>query len=708
MLLFTALWYRYEAQLQQRAHITQLLSALQVSIRPFIENGNYDQLNTHFERARFSSPLEIHAVVLFNQAHQPLVASGQLEALKDFAPITTANTLTIQQLGQQQLALQPLASLPLSLSADNRLSGMTDKYYLAILVSPKIATSVWLLPVAIVALLGFVMLVMLFNTVRRAAFRQYTDISLLVHKLHQLRQGQQHSRINEDLVPELLTLKEAINKFADHQFQLTEQLNTELGVSRQQLAELQQQFSSVKREHTTLSRQHYHDKETLRHWLLNMQSLSQQADQMPMPEFVRQLHSLLSLMLFKQQAELLPDAPKPLPEWLSAQVALWSEDENTSVELCILEAPETVNQQLIAPLNAVNALIKALINISKEASQVTELTVRSSLTKHAESAELHISVTSNGQGLSRHNRALLQSTNIDRLQWQDSNAGLVMLLAEKLRATLDIQSLEGLGTTLTIHLPVSVETFSPPLLANLLVVDVNTPRLSERKMSFSAVALNTLFCTSLDELKLKYKQFDFDVVVVFLPDPKDLTSWQSALQHIAESSRILCCSSVTAAPIWQEALMIPVQDKPFCLADLNQHVTDATQPSAASLPRLLVVDDNPTNLAFITVLMKEQPLQLVTVMSGTEALRICAEQQFDIILLDIQLPDINGTDVAIRLRQMPAYKNIPILAFTAHALKHEVELFLQSGMDDVIFKPLEIDKLQTILSWCSVKQKHVG
>ena len=68
--------------------------------------------------------------------------------------------------------------------------------------------------------------------------------------------------------------------------------------------------------------------------------------------------------------------------------------------------------------------------------------------------------------------------------------------------------------------------------------------------------------------------------------------------------------------------------------------------------------------------------------------------------LDIQLPDLHGTEVAKQLRQTPAYQTTPILAFTAHALADEVASFKAAGMNDVIFKPLEVSKLQQIMRWC--------
>jgi CheY-like chemotaxis protein len=58
---------------------------------------------------------------------------------------------------------------------------------------------------------------------------------------------------------------------------------------------------------------------------------------------------------------------------------------------------------------------------------------------------------------------------------------------------------------------------------------------------------------------------------------------------------------------------------------------------------------------------------------------------------------MSGVDIARHLRQQPAYQNTPILAFTAHALPEEIATFLAAGMNDIIVKPLEPQRLETLL-----------
>ena len=113
---------------------------------------------------------------------------------------------------------------------------------------------------------------------------------------------------------------------------------------------------------------------------------------------------------------------------------------------------------------------------------------------------------------------------------------------------------------------------------------------------------------------------------------------------------------------------------------------------------ILVVDDNETNLAFVQVLLKNKPLVLHTATSAAQVFSLCQQQRFDMILLDIQLPDMSGVDIAKQLRQMPQFRQVPIVAFTAHAMPAEIETYRDAGMDDIVFKPLEPARLDSLLA----------
>jgi two-component system cell cycle response regulator DivK len=80
---------------------------------------------------------------------------------------------------------------------------------------------------------------------------------------------------------------------------------------------------------------------------------------------------------------------------------------------------------------------------------------------------------------------------------------------------------------------------------------------------------------------------------------------------------------------------------------------------------------------------------------GPEGLQIAQDQGPDLILIDINLPDMDGYEVTARLREMPSLDGTPIVALTANVLRGDRERTLQAGCDGYIQKPLDVDMLPT-------------
>ena len=84
--------------------------------------------------------------------------------------------------------------------------------------------------------------------------------------------------------------------------------------------------------------------------------------------------------------------------------------------------------------------------------------------------------------------------------------------------------------------------------------------------------------------------------------------------------------------------------------------------------------------------------------NGVEALRVLQDQRFDVVLMDIQMPILDGVETTRRLRMDPAMKGLPIVALTAHAMVDDRQRFLDAGMDDYLTKPVEEAELVRVLS----------
>jgi CheY-like chemotaxis protein len=108
--------------------------------------------------------------------------------------------------------------------------------------------------------------------------------------------------------------------------------------------------------------------------------------------------------------------------------------------------------------------------------------------------------------------------------------------------------------------------------------------------------------------------------------------------------------------------------------------------------RILIVDDNPTNLKLALVILQGAGYEITTAVNATEVLALDGEPP-DMIMMDIQLPDLDGLELTRRLRKDPRYRNVRIVALTAYAMKGDREKALDAGCDGYVAKPIDIELL---------------
>ncbi|HSI73615.1 MAG TPA: response regulator [Fimbriimonas sp.] len=121
--------------------------------------------------------------------------------------------------------------------------------------------------------------------------------------------------------------------------------------------------------------------------------------------------------------------------------------------------------------------------------------------------------------------------------------------------------------------------------------------------------------------------------------------------------------------------------------------TDSQQKSTASLAgvRILVVEDNPINQLVVTEMLKSWGVSVVAVDNGKKAVDRTLVDAFDMVLMDVQMPEMDGLEatMAIRKREQQSGRHIPIVAMTANAMKGDEEKCIQSGMDSYMCKPVQ-------------------
>jgi two-component system, cell cycle response regulator DivK len=115
--------------------------------------------------------------------------------------------------------------------------------------------------------------------------------------------------------------------------------------------------------------------------------------------------------------------------------------------------------------------------------------------------------------------------------------------------------------------------------------------------------------------------------------------------------------------------------------------------------RILYVEDNPANLALVTKVLEHAGDYRVTgVTTGEEGLEHVRRELPDLLLLDLDLPGIDGFEVARRIKQDPALKSLPVVAITASVMKQERRQALEAGCVGFIEKPFDIEELRRLVA----------
>jgi len=113
------------------------------------------------------------------------------------------------------------------------------------------------------------------------------------------------------------------------------------------------------------------------------------------------------------------------------------------------------------------------------------------------------------------------------------------------------------------------------------------------------------------------------------------------------------------------------------------------------MTQILVVEDNPMNMELILDLLESYGYEVTAAEDGIEALECVKNNAFDLILLDMQLPKMDGLEVLEKLKSQPDTSGITVVALTAHAMKGDGKRFIEAGCAGYIPKPVEVHSLKT-------------
>lgn len=130
---------------------------------------------------------------------------------------------------------------------------------------------------------------------------------------------------------------------------------------------------------------------------------------------------------------------------------------------------------------------------------------------------------------------------------------------------------------------------------------------------------------------------------------------------------------------------------------LEQALSPALNPKSA--PSVLVVEDNDETLFLLRTVLTRKGYRVIEAWDGKQAIEAAEAEKVDLILLDLQLPRVNGLGVIHRLRQNPKLENVPVVIITGQDPEKYRSSAIAEGCDDFLLKPIDFDRLDALLDY---------
>jgi signal transduction histidine kinase/ActR/RegA family two-component response regulator len=356
---------------------------------------------------------------------------------------------------------------------------------------------------------------------------------------------------------------------------------------------------------------------------------------------------------------------------------------------------------------------QVMVNLISNALKFTEQGgVYLSAAVQGDAIELRIRDT--GIGISKAQQALLfqrfyQADSGSTRRYGGTGLGLAIckLLLELMGGSIAVESELGQGSCFVVRLPIGADDtirqrLLPTLacLANKRLALLGLPNWSQpwikRLLAASQVQWLDLEHASLDQADLIIVDEDASMPsTLAINAPMLVLGWQALNPDEAVGKK-----AFLAKPALSEIGLIRGLKK---LLEI--------QPTPVPLPmnqvrfrgHILVAEDNPMNQRVVSAFLRKLGCTVKIAHSGKEAVEMTQTGEFDLILMDWQMPEMDGIEATRLLRSQPQFQSLPIIALTANAFESSEEQCLAAGMDGFLAKPLEFARLQDLLAYYLVE-----
>lgn len=424
--------------------------------------------------------------------------------------------------------------------------------------------------------------------------------------------------------------------------------------------------------------------------------------------------------------------------------------EERDLEL-VFDIDENLPQVFLGDATRLRQVLLNLGNNALKFTQQGEVVIKARSQQHTDDRmEVHFSVADTGIGISQENqkhlfRSFSQADTSTTRRFGGTGLGLAISkqLVELMGGHIWLESEEGQGST--FHFSVVLERVEEEMpinywssslnISQVLIVDDNDSAREVLKANIQALGLNCHMASNGYDALEMIRQADqqhrpYELVLVDWKMP-ELNGIETCRQIIESSPHkyptMIMVTAYDLDKAKEAAHGIDISGfltKPITISSLFDTIANSYGPNGLTLSNsndseplaqahdnlygatVLLVEDNEINRELAIELLAQQGIKVVIAVNGKEALERLAENDFDLVLMDCQMPVMDGYQATQEIRQMPQYASLPIIAMTANVLPQDIERALQAGMNDHIAKPLQIEQMFATLEHWMPNQAH--
>jgi PAS domain S-box-containing protein len=410
---------------------------------------------------------------------------------------------------------------------------------------------------------------------------------------------------------------------------------------------------------------------------------------------------------------------------------------------CVIEpdVPEAILGDVTRLRQIIVNLLGNAVKFTKQGEIVLQVEVDKNAQKQGQ--RLHISVRDTGIGIptDRMNRLFQSFSQVDSSttrKYGGTGLGLAISkrLSELMGGEMWVESTEGVGSTFhftilaqTAALPKPAPALPVPQLKGKRVLVVDDNETNRRVVSLQVQTwelIPTVFANPLDALKALKNGERFDAAILDMHMPEmDGVQLATEIRKLDQSLPIIMLTSLGWRESEDSGLFSAFLTKPVKQSSLYNVIVEtfAVKDSAykQSLQadslfdphmaerqpmKILLAEDNAVNQKLALRILERMGYRSDVAANGVEVLESLERQSYDLILMDVQMPEMDGLDATRNIRKLENIHQPHIIAMTANAMQGDREICIQAGMDDYVSKPIRIEELVEAITKVNVRVEN--